>query len=252
MKEYSTDLTDSQWQVIEKLVADQRRRKYSLRLMVNAILYLVKTGCHWRLLPHDFPKWQLVYYYFSKWSHNGTIEALQEHLVEKRRKSAGREEEPSVAIIDSQSIRSTAVSSRGSGFDAAKRTKGRKRHLAVDTLGLLLCVVVHSAAVQDREGAIWVLERLKERWKKIRVLFADGGYRGQLLKKAKALFGYLLLIVKKQATGSFTLLPKRWVVERTIAWLDTNRRLAKDFERYHSTSEAMTQIAAIRIHLKHF
>ena len=252
MTNYPTNVTDSQWQVIEKFLDAGRKRKYELREIINAVLYLVKTGCQWRMLPKDFPGWQLVYYYFSKWNGDGTIEQIHESLVEKIRVKAGKKEEPTAGIIDAQSIRTTCVSSHSSGFDAGKKIKGRKRHIVVDTLGLILCTVVHSAAIQDRDGAKMVLAMLKERWKKIIKIIADGGYRGLLIEYAKQTFGYTLEIIKRDELHQFKVLPKRWIVERTFAWLDTNRRNSKDYERLTENSQAMIQLASIRINLKRF
>ena len=147
MTAYPTDLSDSQWQVIKTYVSDRRKRKHSLRHVFNAIVYLVKTGCQWRMLPQDFPKWQLVYFYFSQWKRNGTLEQMQLNLVEKVRGKAGRKPEPTVGIIDAQSVKTTLVAGEARGFDAGKKVKGRKRHIVVDSLGLLLIVVIHSAGV---------------------------------------------------------------------------------------------------------
>ena len=181
MTHYPSNLGDSQWQVIKEYLDTERKRKHDLRQIVNAILYLVKSGCQWRMLPSDFPKWQLVYYYFSKWSRNETIAFIQEALVEKARVKAGKKEEPTAGIIDSQSVKSTLVTLENTGFDAAKKIKGQKRHIIVDTLGLVLCVVIQSASVQDRVGAKEVIGQLTGCWKKIVKLFADGGYLGKLI-----------------------------------------------------------------------
>lgn len=252
MTNYPTNVSNSQWQVIEKFLDTSRKRKYDLREIINAILYLVKTGCQWRMLPKDFPRWQLVYYYFCKWNQNGTIEQIHESLIEKIRVKAGKKEEPTVGIIDAQSIRTTCVSSQSSGFDAGKKIKGRKRHIVVDTLGLILYAVVHSAAIQDRDGAKIVLAALKERWKKIITIIADGGYRGSLIDYVKQVLGYTLEIIKRDELHQFKVLPKRWIVERTFAWIDTNRRNSKDYERLTANSQAILHLSSIRINLKRF
>jgi putative transposase len=252
MTDYPTNVTNNQWQVIEKFLDTSRKRKYELREIINAILYLVKTGCQWRMLPKDFPAWQLVYYYFCKWNKDGTIEQIHESLVEKIRVKARKNEEPTVGIIDAQSVRTTCVSSVSSGFDAGKKIKGRKRHIVVDTLGLILCVVVHSADIQDRDGAKMVLTILKDRWKRIIKIIGDGGYRGALIEYAKHIFGYTIEIITRDELHQFKVLPKRWIVERTFAWLDTNRRNSKDYERLTENSLAMIQLASIRINLKRF
>lgn len=213
---------------------------------------MVKTGCQWRLLPGDFPKWQIVYYYFSVWKNNETIEIIHESLVEETRKQKGKSEEPSVGIIDAQSVKNTLVSSENKGFDAGKKIKGIKRHIIVDTLGLVLAVVVQSASVQDRDGAADVVNKMLGSWKKIIKIFADGGYRGQLIKTIKTTFKIELEIVKRNELHTFKILPKRWIVERTFAWIDTNRRNSKNYERFNNTSVAMVHLSAIRIMLNRF
>jgi len=252
MTNYSTNLSDNQWQFISKNLDLARSRKYELREIVNSILYLVKTGCQWRLLPGDFPKWQIVYYYFSVWKNNETIEIIHESLVEETRKQKGKSEEPSVGIIDAQSVKNTLVSSENKGFDAGKKIKGIKRHIIVDTLGLVLAVVVQSASVQDRDGAADVVNKMLGSWKKIIKIFADGGYRGQLIKTIKTTFKIELEIVKRNELHTFKILPKRWIVERTFAWIDTNRRNSKNYERLNNTSVAMVHLSAIRIMLNRF
>lgn len=252
MTSYPTNLSNSQWQVISKYLNIERIRKYDLREIVNAILYLVKTGCQWRMLPKDFPDWKLVYYYFSSWKKSAVIEHIHESLVEKLRKAGGRNEEPSVGIIDAQSVKSTLVSGEDKGFDAGKKIKGIKRHIIVDTLGLILVVVIQSASVQDRNGAIDVVEKLVGTWKKIVKIFADGGYSGTLLDKLKERFKITVEIVKRNEQHVFKVLPKRWIVERTFAWIDTNRRNSKHYERLNDTSVAMVHLASIRIMLNRF
>jgi putative transposase len=167
MTNYPSNVSDSQWQVISKYLDVARSRKYDLREITNAILYLVKTGCQWRMLPQDFPGWKIVYYYFSTWKKSSLVELMHESLVEQPRKANGKKEEPSVGIIDAQSVKNTLVSCEDKGFDAGKRIKGIKRHIIVDTMGLILCVVIQSASVQDRNGALSVIEKLTESWKKI-------------------------------------------------------------------------------------
>ncbi len=252
MTVYSTNVSNSQWQVISKFLNTERNRKYDLREVLNAVLYLVKTGCQWRMLPGDFPKWQIVYYYFSVWKRNKIIEVIHEFLVEKIRVRSSKKEEPSVGIIDAQSVKSTLVSSEDKGFDAGKKIKGIKRHIIVDTLGLVLAVVIQSASVQDRDGAIDVIEKMRESWRKVIKIFADGGYRGPLIKKVKDKFNIIIEIVKKDELHTFRVLPKRWIVERTFSWIDTNRRNSKHYERLNETSVTMVQLSAIRIMLNRF
>src|SRR6476620_11195291 len=239
MTSYPTNVSNSQWQIISKYLDVERSRKYELREIVNAILYLVKTGCQWRMLPGDFPQWTTVYYYFSVWKQNGILEEIHESLIEKIRKQHNKNEEPSVGIIDAQSVKSTLVSSQDKGFDAGKKVKGRKRHIIVDTLGLVLAVVIQSASVQDRNGADEVIDWMKRCWAGVEKLFADGGYSGKLVERVKKAFGIDVQIVEKNTAHAFQVLPKRWIVERTFAWLDTNRRKAKDYDRLVETSQAM-------------
>ena len=252
MTSYSSNVSDSQWQIISKYLDIERNRKYELREIINAILYLVKTGCQWRMLPGDFPNWSIVYYYFSVWKQDGTLEQIHESLIEKIRKQHNKNEEPSVGIIDAQSVKSTLVSSQDKGFDAGKKVKGIKRHIIVDTLGLILAVVIQSASVQDRDGAISVIDKLTENWKKIIKIFADSGYRGELIATVKRRFNIELEIIKRNELHAFKVLPKRWIVERTFSWIDTNRRNSKNYERLNQTSVAMIHLSAIRIMLNRF
>jgi putative transposase len=253
MSNYPSNLSDSQWQVIEKYLGKERKREHDLRAIMNAILYLVKTGCQWRYIPSDFPKWETVYYYFNSWKHRGIFQRMQLDIARKVRVLKGKEAQPTVAIIDAQSVKSTLVSTGGhTGFDAGKKIKGVKRHITTDTLGLVLCVVVHSAGIQDRDGAMLVLIKLNRYWHKITKVFADGGYQGRLISKAWESLKYIIEIVKRNEVHVFKILPKRWIVERTFSWIDTNRRTAKSYERKTNTVEAVTQIAAIRVMIKHF
>ncbi len=180
MTNYPSDLSDSQWQVISKYFDTQRQRKHGLREIINAILYLVKTGCQWRMLPKDFARWQLVYYYFNTWKKQEVFEVIQESLVQKTRLRHGKAEQPTLGIIDAQSVKSTLVSSESRGFDAGKKIKGIKRHIIVDTLGMVLAIVIQSASVQDRDGAMEVIAKLFDTWNSIVKIFADNGYRGAL------------------------------------------------------------------------
>ncbi|WP_462266557.1 IS5 family transposase [Mucilaginibacter sp.] len=252
MTTYPGNLTDSQWQYIAKFLDVQRRRKHALREVMNAILYLIKSGCQWRMLPSDFPNWKIVYYYFSVWNKNGLFGLMQEALVEKTRKQSGRKEQPTTGIMDAQSVKASLVSSQERGFDAGKRVMGIKRHIVTDTLGLVLAVVIHSASVQDRDGARLVMEKLKQYWQSIRLLFADGGYRGKLVDWAKQHFTISLQIIRRDKLHTFKILPKRWIIERTFAWIDANRRSAKNYERLTLTSQAVVQLAAIRIMINRF
>lgn len=252
MTNYSSNLSDAQWQYVAAFLDVKRTRKYELREIFNGILYLVKTGCQWRLLPGDFPDWRLVYYYFSTWKNKGLLDMLQEALVEKTRLRSGRKEQPTAGIIDSQSVKSTLVSSESKGFDVGKKIKGIKRHIIVDTLGLVLAIVIQSASVQDRNGAAAVIGKMLQSYRQVTILFADGGYRGKLIAWVKTRFKIALQIVKREEKHNFRVLPKRWIVERTFAWMDAHRRNSKNYERLNITSIAMLQIASIKIMINRF
>ena len=252
MTNYPSNLSDSQWQVMSKYFDSQRSRRYELREIINAILYLVKTGCQWRMLPKDFAPWQLVYYYFNTWKKQEIFELIQESLVQKIRLKEGKQDQPTVGIIDAQSVKSTLVSSESRGFDAGKRVKGIKRHMIVDTLGMVLAVVIQGASVQDRDGAIEVISKMAVTWNKIIKIFADNGYRGALIEKVKTKFKIVFEVIKRTELHTFKILPKRWIVERTFAWIDTNRRAAKNYERFNNTSVAIIHLSAIRIMLNRF
>ena len=252
MTNYPTNISDSQRQVISKLLDAKRNRKYELREIVNAMLYIVKTGCQWRMLPVDFPSWKLIYYYFDTWKKNGVFDVIHDSLVEKIRLKHGKKEQPTVGIIDAQSVKSTLVSSEDKGFDAGKKIKGIKRHIIVDTLGLVLAIVIQSASVQDRDGAIPVINKLFESWNQIIKIFADSGYRGKLIDKVKTQFKIKFEIIKRNELHTFKVLSKRWIVERTFSWIDINRRNSKNYERLNNTSVAMVHLSAIRIMLNRF
>ena len=249
MKNYASELTDTEYKIIEKTLSDQRKRKYDLLQIWNAIFYLLKTGCPWRYLSREYPPWKTVYYYFDKWKREGLIEELHDHLLEEQRKKQGKESSPSVGIIDSQSVK-TSCCAMARGYDAGKRVKGVKRHIVVDSLGLLMAIVVHTADIQDRDGARLVLEKLRFKYPRLKIIYADGGYAGKLITYVAETFNWLLSIIKRNAEKKFVVLPKRWIVERTFAWLDNHRRLSKDYERLNSTSMAMVQLAMIRTMLK--
>ena len=255
MQNYSTNLSDSQWQVITCILNVERKRKYSLRNIVDAILYIVKTGCQWRMLPFDFPRWEVVYYYFSRWKRAGTITQLCTFLVKTTRKKCGKEAEPSVGIMDAQSVKSTLVSSKeNTGYDGGKKIKGVKRHIVVDAAGLLLSVVTHSAQLSDRNGSKQVLNRLSVYWNKIEKLYVDGGYHlpGKNQRRDEPINGYPIEIVKRSDVKKWEIMPKRWIVERSFAWFETNRRNAKNYERSLKTASAIVELSAIRIMLKKF
>lgn len=247
---YPSNVNDSQWETILNILEDNRKRKFPLRNIFNAIFYLLKTGCQWRMLPREFPCWKLVYYYFTKWKRQGVFDILNEALREKVRKKYNKKELPSVGIIDSQSIKTTRSGAQSRGFDGGKKIKGRKRHIVVDTLGLLLVVVVHCANQHDSRAAYEVLKKLNENFQGLTKVFADGGYRGELADKVKSNFKFILeVIMRTDKEKNFKVLPKRWIVERTFAWFESYRRLSKDFEYQKDTAEAMIQLAMIRLML---
>jgi putative transposase len=248
-KPYPSDLTDLQWDNIEHLFPPPkpggRPRKYDNREIVNAIVYALRAGGAWRLLPHDFPPWQSVYGYYRRWRLAGVWQRVHDDLVVTVRQVEGREAEPSAAILDSQTVKTTEQGGPR-GYDAGKKVNGRKRHLLVDTLGLLLAVVVHPADIQDRDGAKLVLAKVGGRRPRLQLIWADGGYAGQLVDWVRKQCGWLLqTVLRPVGVKGFVLLPRRWVVERTFAWLGRYRRLSKDYERLTATSETMIHIAMI-------
>ena len=224
-----------------------------MREVLNAIFYVLSTGCQWQALPKDLPPKSTAHHYFGLWDWDGTLERIHHALYVETREQAGREASPSAAIIDSQSGK--AAQKGGSaldpqGFDAGKKVTGRKRHILVDTLGLLLSVAVHPADVQDRDGAGDLLRTARRSFPFIERIFADAGYQGPKMAKVVAKTGFWSLqIVKRSDAHRFVVLPKRWIVERTFAWISRNRRLARDFERYARTVAAFFRLAMIRIML---
>lgn len=249
MAYHHTDLTDSQWEVIEKTLDEKRRRQHSLRQVCNLLLYLLRTGCQWRQLPERGVGWSVVYYYFRKWQGNGIIEQLHELLYTQVRKSRNRPETPSAAVIDSQSVK-TALAQQSVGYDAGKKVKGRKRHLLVDTQGLVISVAVTSASMTDRKGACELLRRADPlKRARLRRIYADQGYSGKLKEWTKKKLGIELEVVKKLQRGMFRVLPKRWIVERNFAWLGNFRRLSKDYERLTQVSESFILLAMCQLML---
>ena len=228
----------------------KRKRKHSLREIFNAVLYLLKTGCQWRMLPSDFPKWELVYYYFRQWKEDGTLEELNEVLRNRLRKQCGKSLSPSVGLIDSQSAKTTRVGGESRGYDGGKKIKGRKRHIITDTNGWLLSVVIHAANEHDSQTGFGVMETLRYRFERMKKIYADGGYRGELVSKVKQQLGWdLEITLRADKETGFKPLPKRWIIERTFSWLENFRRLAKDYEYTLSSSAAMVLLAFIALAL---
>lgn len=247
---YPSDVSVEQWQIIQRLLpkpAKRGRKPIDRREIVNAILYINRTGAQWRALPHEFPKWKTVYTVFWRWRKGGVWERVHDALRERVRESVGKERTPTVAIIDSQSAKTTEVGGEERGYDAGKKVSGRKRHLAVDTLGLILAVVVHAACWQDQLGACFVLIQLKEKFRRLKVVFGDSAYgRDGLPGLVKETFGWVLqTVLRPVGLKGFVVLPKRWIVERTFAWLGRCRRHSKDYENNPESSRAMIHISMI-------
>ena len=250
-RSYPSDLTDAQWAVIEELLPPPRRggrpEKHPRRAIVDAILYVVRTGCSWRQLPADFPPWQTVYWYFVAWEEARVTHAMLATLRGDLRQQEGRDAQPSAGIIDAQSVKGADTVGRATrGYDAGKKVNGRKRFIVTDTMGLLIVVVVLAASVQDRDGAKTTLLRAHAAAPRTRFIFADGGFAGRLLEWAARILAMTIAVVRKPADQKgFAVIPRRWAVERTFAWITAHRRLARDYERDPKHSEAMIRWASI-------
>jgi putative transposase len=254
-KRYASDSTDKEWAIIAPELAQGtgpgRKRTINLREVVKAIFYRTRTGCQWRMLPKEFPDWRHVWYYYKMWTQEGTWERLNDALRRLVRQAVGKQPDPSLGIMDSQTVKATEAGGQR-GFDGGKKINGRKRHVLVDTLGLLLLLVVHAANIQDYDGARQVLPKAQTKSSRLQKVIADGMYtKNGLVDWVKQQFRFMLEIVTRdKAQTGFVLLPKRWIVERTLAWLGRNRILSKEYERLTLTSESDVYIASIRMMLR--
>jgi putative transposase len=253
-KGYRTDLTDQEWKILEPLIPPAkpggRPRKQDMRELTNAIFYLLRAGCAWDMLPKDFPPKSTVFYYFNAWRKDGTWKKFNDILRCQVRMMLGRKKEPSGGIIDSQSVK-TADTAQNRGYDAGKKINGRKRHILVDTIGLILMVVVHAGNIQDRDGAKLLFTRARIFFPTLKLIWADGGYAGQLITWVLSTCAWVLEIIKRNTDiAGFHILPRRWVVERTFGWFGKYRRLCKDYEYYEDSSEAVIYACMTHIMLR--
>ncbi len=255
-KPYPSDISDEKWDLIKddipKIKSNRktggRPEKYPRREIINAIFYLVSSGCRYCDIPHDLPPRGITWKYFNMWSKNGKWKKINSKLRKLVRISRGRNEDPSAGIIDSQTAKGIEITEQ-SGYDAGKKIKGRKRHLLTDTQGLLVNAVVHSAAIQDRDGAKLLFKRSLNLLDTIEKIYVDGGYAGKLIAWVKEKYNITLEVVKRNELHKFVLLPKRWIIERTNAWISKARRLAKEYEKKVRNQESMIYVRMIQLML---
>lgn len=252
---YTTDLTDAQWNNIKNFLdSSGRKRKHSLRSVWNGMMYLLKTGCQWRMLPKGFPSWQVVYYYYRKWIESELFDKILDKLRAKRRVNLGQKAPPTLGIMDSQSIRWGNNRSFKS-YDGNKKVKGIKRHVVVDKNGFLLAVMVTVAHIHDSQAVRCLMRVLQDSYANIKTVLADGGYRGDIIEMVRKSFGYALQVVmrKKESQSSpFKPVHKRWIIERTFSWFDNDRRLCRNYELLMESAEEMVKLSAIKLLLNKF
>jgi putative transposase len=263
---YPSDLSDEEWAILEPLLgrAEKRGRppKWPTRQVADGVFYLLRSGCSWRMLPREYPPWQTVYYHFRKWRLDGRLRRAHDRLRTAVREAEGRDRDPSAAVIDSQVVKTTPVGGPERGYDGAKRMSGRKRHILVDTGGLLLAARVHGADLPNRDGGSRLLnEALHRKLPRMELVWADGAYTSGFREWAQEERGWRVEVLHQrdrqlwrygleEKPRSFQVLPRRWVVERTFAWLGLSRRLSKDYERLPETGEAMIYGAMSRLMLR--
>jgi putative transposase len=256
-KQYPSDITDEQWEILKQYIPQSysnkitggRPEKHSRREIINAILYILSSGCRWQDIPHDLPGKSISWYYFNEWSTLGIWKHINIALRKKVRSIRERNELPSIAIIDSQSIKGTCFIEQ-TGYDAGKKIKGRKRHLLTDTQGLIIDVIVHSAGIQDRDGAKLLLKQAETELENIEKIYADGGYAGKLIEYVHNRHNTKLEIIKRTELHKFVVLPKRWIIERTNSWMTGVRRLARDYENTVRNQVSMIYVRMIQLMLR--